>query len=204
VVARAYFKTTGAECLQCGVVFLSRLRADMPSGRAVYCSRACGNAARRLPDASCPECGVLFRPKSRVGGKLQIYCTQACETKHTLGPNSPSWKGGLHTRKDDGSVLATFRREGFKSPSVRVHRLICAKALGRPLTRDEMVLHINRDSSDNREDNLFVCESRSEMERRVQGVTLTWPEKSNLATYGGGVTWLYDSSKPPSQRFSVR
>lgn len=65
---------------------------------------------------------------------------------------------------------------------VAEHRLVAGRAIGRPLTTAEKVLHINNDALDNRPENLFVCASNSEMRKRVGG-TLPWPTESNLSSY---------------------
>lgn len=75
------------------------------------------------------------------------------------GERHGSWKGG-RVIADGGYVLvkvdsddqyaAMRNRQGY----VLEHRLVVAKALGRPLRRDEHVHHINGIKDDNRLDNL--------------------------------------------------
>jgi len=47
------------------------------------------------------------------------------------------------------------RKDGY----VMEHRFLVAKALGRPLTRKEVVHHVNRDPTDNRLENLMLFAS---------------------------------------------
>lgn len=53
-------------------------------GYAKYCSNACRRlgqvgrpSSRRLPDATCPTCGELFRP----GKRTRIHCSLPCKNK---------------------------------------------------------------------------------------------------------------------------
>jgi hypothetical protein len=47
------------------------------------------------------------------------------------------------------------------------HRVVVSNAIGRPLTSNEFVWHINRDMNDNRLENLYVFRSASAMARAI-------------------------------------
>lgn len=74
------------------------------------------------------------------------------------GEQNPLWRGGRTQVKgyvgirlpDDDPMVSMRIDNGY----VLEHRLLMARALGRPLTRDETVHHINGDRADNRLENL--------------------------------------------------
>lgn len=75
------------------------------------------------------------------------------------GPASPVWKGGrslngkyvqVYVAPDD--PMASMCMAGY--PYAMEHRLVMARSLGRTLTSDESVHHINGDPQDNRLENL--------------------------------------------------
>lgn len=66
-------------------------------------------------------------------------------------------------RADRYVVVGTF--ENGRRVRHLEHRLVAAESLGRALSADERVHHINLDKSDNDTDNLFVCGDRGEHQR---------------------------------------
>lgn len=108
-----------------------------------------GRKNRTLSDRSCKECGAQFRP-ARNSAR---YCSRLCAWKNNGRPRTKTeyWhktkKGYIngHLILSDGTKVA-----------VKQHRFIMEGILGRPLTADEDVHHINGIKSDNRPENLEV------------------------------------------------
>lgn len=75
------------------------------------------------------------------------------------GSETSAWKGGRMIEK--GYVRIRMPEHPYaRSGYVAEHRLVMEAAIGRYLTRQEIVHHINRDRSDNRIENLRI-ETRS-------------------------------------------
>ena len=99
------------------------------------------------------------------------------------GAENPAWKGGVTTRRAKGNYIGPryvrcpeewrvmARADGY----IMEHRLVMAQWIGRPLSRQEVVNHINHDPRDNRRENLELYPSngdhkRGEVGRFVPGV----------------------------------
>jgi hypothetical protein len=73
------------------------------------------------------------------------------------------WKGG-YAVDEDGYILVKMRNHPHMNNLgyVRQHRLVMEQVLGRCLSPDEVVDHVNGDTSDNRPENLRVFPANSE------------------------------------------
>lgn len=140
--------------------FIGELADEMGSSR-----KAVNNALRRR---GCP-----LRDKHEAA-------RQSNAQRRTAGLPHPNWRGG-RTMNADGYVLveinerdpmwsmASSRRgTAWGYGYVLEHRLVMARALGRPLTAEEEVHHIDEPRSDNRIENLQLRHGRHGKGRAFQ------------------------------------
>lgn len=148
-------------------------------GRRNDCLRAvckpCQYEARiqdmKAKPSICESCQKPFTSKETFRRGWARFCSDHCVP----------WKGGLHPSKY-GMQLWVGPRVGYVGPRIVEHRDVCAKVIGRALTRGETVLHIDNNIFNNEEANLFLCGSHGEFMRRFYGV-LPWPSESNLRAW---------------------
>jgi hypothetical protein len=107
-----------------------------------------GRRNRILPDRRCENCKKIFRPLK----KSSKYCSRPCAWANNGGHNK---KPETWWTNNKGYIVGRIWIDGTKI-FVRKHRWVMEKYLKRPLTRGEVVHHINGDRSDNRIENLEI------------------------------------------------
>ncbi len=154
-------------------------------GKGKYCSRICfakamkgrtawnkdkkmksdwpWNKNRSMKDY--PQCGFKKGHKFCEGGekgwfkKGQIPWIKGKKGLNA-GEKNYNWKGG--TFKQGGYIMILSLNHPFANKRyVFEHRLVCEKILGRFLTSEERVHHINEIRTDNHLDNLYLFPSKA-------------------------------------------
>lgn len=141
-------------CQVCGKTFeVHPCRKDT----AKYCTRKCSGLSQQ------------GKPSWNKGKKLPQFSRE----------NSHQWKGGkyitmgyFYSRKPD-------HPRAMKNGYVKRANLVMEQKLGRYLTKDEVVHHINGNKSDDRIENLMFFPNRSEHSKYHHPKNTPFPLKSN-------------------------
>jgi len=115
-----------------------------------------GRRNRQIEDKCCPNCGATFRPR-RATSK---YCSRPCMWTNNGGQNAKPESWWINAK---GYIEGRIWVDG-EQVRVKRHRLIMERHLGRALSPDDDVHHVNGIKTDNRIENLKVV-SHSEHSR---------------------------------------
>lgn len=151
-------------CEQCGVMFYVRPGADQR-----FCTKACLDDWQRRNRVvrKCDVCGGEYELKPSQAYMYRNhdrarFCSRWCmglakikrplDRLHNGKPAILDEHGYVYVWEPDHSEA--WRRKGWMSE----HRLVAEQMIGRPLTSDDEVHHINRIRHDNRPENLDVLD----------------------------------------------
>lgn len=125
-----------------------------------FCSRSCcGKFKYQQNIRTCINCGKQFHAR---GLKPRKFCTNACAGIYRIGKNNPCYKTGeCHNKNGYITLERTINHKKYK---ISKQRFIVEQHLGRKLTSQEIVHHINGDKLDNRLENLQIV-TRAEHQR---------------------------------------
>ena len=143
------------KCPVCGIVFMARKSHYDRNGGKAYCSRKCyyRDIPRKRYVITCVLCGKIriLTPK-QYGKRKGLFCSVACRILFQSGPDHPMWKGGQYIKSKAGYVMQYVKPKFHK----RQHRIVMEDAIGRELSEDELVHHLNGKKQDNRIENLQI------------------------------------------------
>ena len=176
------------ECEQCQSLFEAgrSSTAGRGDGYRLYCSTKCAHEAKvNRQQRTCVNCGQEFclPPSSTARRPDESCCSWECRNEYYKADRASRWQGGQYHSDLAGHGFTFLERPDYVGKYMQDHRLTASRAMGRLVERGEVVIHINKDKTDNRPSNLFVCGSMSEY-AKIRSGSLPWPTASNIRPAG--------------------
>lgn len=136
---------------------------------------------RQLIPCGC-GCGEMILNRNKRGNPIRYksghFWFNKKRTHDQSGDKNPNWVGGKSNREKYILILMTNHPNTDNRGYVAEHRLVMEEHLGRYLTKDEIVHHINHNQQDNHIENLQLmtpsehtlyhnAERRKEIDKRL-------------------------------------
>lgn len=133
-------------------------------GRKKFCTRTCYGKwmSANLTGEQAIRWGVTHSEETRR------RLSEAQTARGLKGPKNPRWTGGRFLTRgyvmvkldalppEERAMVAPMATASTRGEYLAEHRLVAARMLGRPLTSDEHVHHMNGHKADNRPENLEI------------------------------------------------
>ena len=155
---------------------------ELNTGTKHFCNKDCFHKqqkidcqAKKVPNCNCDYCGkAIYMIPVKLKRIKHHFCNNDCYVKwlpeNTKANKNPSWQGG-RVKTDEGYIRIYMPEHPNSSKQyVLEHRLVMEQKLGRYLTKDELVHHLNGNKSDNHEENLVVTSKIKHEKKTVEKV----------------------------------
>ena len=121
-----------------------------------FCTHKCASRFKeKRKNILCDQCKTEFyKSYADIKRSKHHFCTKECYYEFSSGEKSRLFKGGSFS-KAGYKVIYVNREKIFE------HRHVMEKYLGRYLTKDEIVHHINGIKDDNRIENLLLANKKT-------------------------------------------
>lgn len=176
-------------CETCGTTFENYQKTQK------CCSIKCSAVNRRVDwvKRGCTNCKKEFgvvpsaAKWAKIRGNKESFCSPKCKYEYYRGAAAPSFKTGKNTNERGYVRLTTTDEKDGKQTNYE-HVSVMEKHLGRRLTKDECVHHINHVRHDNRIENLELMaksdHARLHLKKRIKDGTLFLDKDGNKIVHG--------------------
>ena len=156
-------KTVKFNCDYCGKA-CERIISVYKLAKSHFCNKECVSKwliRQSSIECICSFCGkTIHTQANRVNRNSNNFCNKECYVKwlpNTLKAHkNPSWKGGRVTTHEGYIRKYMPEHPNSNHQYILEHRFVMEKKLGRYLTKNEIVHHLNGIRDDNRPENLHV------------------------------------------------
>ena len=148
---KSFYKGVYDNCIQCGNRFFALLSQQKRRDGGKYCSNSCSKIGKKLTD--------LHKEKLSISKR---------------GDRNPFWNGGKMTSHGYRLLKRPDHPNANGGGYVFEHRLVMSEHIGRPLTKEEVVHHKNRNRSDNRIENLELLSKREHSQHHIFSTNKNW------------------------------
>ena len=158
------------DCVVCGIhCRKSRSPANMKV-LPKFCSQKCSGKYKAMNKKGatknfkgiCKQCGVEFETYKSPSRNTPKFCSLKCIGKYQSGENNPAYNGGKYKCNGYNILFMPNHPNRSSKNMILEHRFVMECKIGRYLTSEEVVHHIDFDKLNNEPSNLMLFENQSE------------------------------------------